>query len=177
MGDPGGIGPEIAVKAALDKRVRAICERSWWARATCRPVQQENPHARTAGRDFTSAKSTAEQGWRRSTRPHRDRGAMSGEYRGGGPAPHSETAIPAAASSSTAIHRFVARTTGLAPEDGILMLCLRAWRARVAHRARHAARQRAPGARHAFDERVVRTIRAVRDAPGQGSASSTQDRR
>ena len=26
MGDPGGIGPEIAVKAALDKRVRAICE-------------------------------------------------------------------------------------------------------------------------------------------------------
>ena len=26
MGDPGGIGPEIAVKAALDKRVRALCE-------------------------------------------------------------------------------------------------------------------------------------------------------
>jgi len=31
VGDPAGIGPEIAEKAAADERVRAVCEPCGWA--------------------------------------------------------------------------------------------------------------------------------------------------
>ena len=48
---------------------------------------------------------------------------MSGEYRAVVAAPHSETAIHAAGIEFDGYPSFVARTTGLAPEDGILMLC------------------------------------------------------
>jgi len=92
------------------------------------------------------------------------RGAMSGEYRAVVAAPHSETAIHAAGIEFDGYPSFVARTTGLAPEDGILMLCFEhgGREVRIAHVTLHASVRQALAM--ISTERVVRTIRAVRDA-------------
>ena len=92
------------------------------------------------------------------------RGAMSGEYRAVVAAPHSETAIHAAGIEFDGYPSFVARTTGLAPEDGILMLCFEhgGREVRIAHVTLHTSVRQALAM--ISTERVVRTIRAVRDA-------------
>ena len=89
------------------------------------------------------------------------RGAMSGDYAAVVAAPHSETAIHAAGIEFDGYPSFVARTAGLAPDDGILMLCFEhaGREVRIAHVTLHAS------VRDALEmittERVLRTIRAV----------------
>jgi 4-hydroxythreonine-4-phosphate dehydrogenase len=76
-------------------------------------------------------------------------------------APHAETAIHAAGFEFDGYPSFVARTAGLAPEDGILMLCFE-WRGRevrIAHVTLHASVRKSLGM--ITQARVLRTIRAT----------------
>ncbi len=166
MGDPGGIGPEIAVKAALDKRVRAICEPVVvGARDVLGLYSRKIRMVETPGREFHVGEIHAEHGLAALDAARTAiRGAMSGEYRAVVAAPHSETAIHAAGIEFDGYPSFVARTTGLAPEDGILMLCFEhgGREVRIAHVTLHTSVRQALAM--ISTERVVRTIRAVRDA-------------
>ena len=166
MGDPGGIGPEIAVKAALDKRVRAICE----------PVivgakDALEAHAgslknlslvETAPREFHVGEIHPEHGLAALDAARAAiHGAMAGHYHAVVAAPHSETAIHAAGIEFDGYPSFVARTAGLAPEDGILMLCFEhaGREVRIAHVTLHASVRKALAM--ITTERVLRTIQAV----------------
>lgn len=175
-GDPGGIGPEISIKAALDERVREICEPvvigdrgalalhakscglslrglSLVERTQLQPGELKigeiaAAHGRAA---LDSARAAIE-------------GALAGEYHAVVAAPHTESAIHAAGLQFDGYPSFVARTAGLAPEDGMLMLCF-AWQGRevrIAHVTLHA------GVMHALgmitQPRVLRTIRATHAA-------------
>ena len=170
MGDPGGIGPEISLKAALDKRVLAICEpvvvghraaleaHAKASRLSLRSVQ----FLETEPRPFQIGDIDAEHGLAALDAARTAiQGAMAGQYQAVVAAPHSETAIHAAGIAFDGYPSFVARTAGLAPEEGILMLCFpHAGReVRIAHVTLHA------GVRHALamisTERVLATIRAA----------------
>ncbi|MDQ5848557.1 MAG: 4-hydroxythreonine-4-phosphate dehydrogenase PdxA [Pseudomonadota bacterium] len=172
-GDPGGIGPEISIKAALDPAVRAICD----------PVLIGDggalkAHAKACGLSLKSVEVKE----RKQLKPGElkigeiraahgraaidsaetaIRGALSGEYDAVVAAPHTETAIHAAGIEFDGYPSFVARTAGLAPDDGILMLCFQhqGREVRIAHVTLHA------GVRKALElvtqERVLRTIDAV----------------
>ena len=166
MGDPGGIGPEIAVKAALDRRVRAICEPVVvGARDVLGLYSKKIRMVETERREFHVGEIHAEHGLAALDAARAAiRGAMSGEYRAVVAAPHSETAIHAAGVAFDGYPSFVARTTGLAPEDGILMLCFEhgGRELRIAHVTLHTSVRQALAM--ITTERVLRTIRAVRDA-------------
>jgi len=169
MGDPGGIGPEIAVKAALDKRVRAICEPVVvGARDVLGLYSKKIRMVETERREFHVGEIHAEHGLAALDAARAAiRGAMSGEYRAVVAAPHSETAIHAAGVAFDGYPSFVARTTGLAPEDGILMLCFEhgGREVRIAHVTLHTSVRQALAM--ITPERVLRTLRAVRDALGK----------
>lgn len=166
MGDPGGIGPEIAVKAALDKRVRAICEPVVvGARDVLGLYSKKIQLVETERREFAVGEIRPEHGLAALDAARAAiRGAMSGEYRAVVAAPHSETAIHAAGVAFDGYPSFVARTTGLAPEDGILMLCFEhgGREVRIAHVTLHISVRQALAM--ITPERVLRTLRAVRDA-------------
>jgi 4-hydroxythreonine-4-phosphate dehydrogenase len=91
-------------------------------------------------------------------------GALAGEYAAVVAAPHSETAIHAAGVAFDGYPSFVARTAGLAPEDGILMLCFRhaGREVRIAHVTLHSSVL--TSLKLITKERVLRTIRAVHEA-------------
>jgi 4-hydroxythreonine-4-phosphate dehydrogenase len=171
-GDPGGIGPEISIKAALDERVRAICdpvligdrgaleacglaldcvsivERKQLEPGELRIGEISAAHGRAA---LDSARTAIE-------------GALAGEYQAVVAAPHTETAIHAAGFEFDGYPSFVARTAGLAPEDGILMLCF-AWQGRevrIAHVTLHASVAKSLGM--ITQQRVARTILATHEA-------------
>ena len=169
MGDPGGIGPEIAVKAALDRRVRAICEPVVvGARDVLGLYSKKIRMVETERREFHVGEIHAEHGLAALDAARAAiRGAMSGEYRAVVAAPHSETAIHAAGVAFDGYPSFVARTTGLAPEDGILMLCFEhgGREVRIAHVTLHTSVRQALAM--ITPERVLRTLRAVRDALGK----------
>ena len=168
MGDPGGIGPEIAVKAALDKRVRAICE----------PVVVGAPDVlklyaplkslrvlETEKRKFHVGEIHAEHGLAALDAARTAiRGAVAGKFDAVVAAPHSETAIHAAGVEFDGYPSFVARTTGLAPDDGILMLCFEhgGREVRIAHVTLHISVRDA--LRLITRDRVLKTIRAVQAA-------------
>ena len=91
-------------------------------------------------------------------------GALAGEYAAVVAAPHSETAIHAAGVAFDGYPSFVARTAGLAPEDGILMLCFRhaGREVRIAHVTLHSSVL--TSLKLITKKRVLRTIRAVHEA-------------
>jgi 4-hydroxy-L-threonine phosphate dehydrogenase PdxA len=166
MGDPGGIGPEIAVKAALDERVRALCEPVLvGSRAVFGSLglSLKKTHlVETEAREFHVGEIHPEHGLAAleaaRTAIH---GAMAGHYHAVVAAPHSETAIHAAGIEFDGYPSFVARTAGLAPEDGILMLCFEhaGREVRIAHVTLHASVRKALAM--ITTERVLRTIQAV----------------
>jgi len=168
MGDPGGIGPEIAVKAALDKRVRAICEpvvvgapevlKFYRVPKTVQVVKTDN-------REFHVGEIHAEHGLAALDAARTAiQGAVAGKFDAVVAAPHSETAIHAAGVEFDGYPSFVARTTGLAPDEGILMLCFEhgGREVRIAHVTLHISVKDA--LRLISKERVLRTIRAVQTA-------------
>src|SRR5688500_17856583 len=128
-GDPAGIGPEIAVKAALDPAVLALC----------RPVLFTDPVVlRSHGVDPTKVEIVRVpfEGQLQLGKIQADHGraiiacaeaairaALAGEYAAVVAAPHTEAAIHAAGIEFDGYPSFVARVCGLPPEDGILMLC------------------------------------------------------
>jgi 4-hydroxy-L-threonine phosphate dehydrogenase PdxA len=89
------------------------------------------------------------------------RGAIAGRYAAVVAAPHSETAIHAAGIAFDGYPSFVARTAGLAPEEGILMLCFEhgGREVRIAHVTLHASVR--ASLNMISKERVLRTIHAV----------------
>ena len=91
-------------------------------------------------------------------------GAMAGMYAAVVAAPHSETAIHEAGIEFDGYPSFVARTTGLAPEDGILMLCFEHEKRemRIAHVTLHASVSAC--LERITEERVFRTVREVHAA-------------
>lgn len=174
-GDPAGIGPEIALKAALDPEVRGMCEPIVFGdRETlrihaaacglagevdsvrlveCAPLAQgELRIGQIAAAHGRAAIQSAEAAIR---------AALAGQIAAVVAAPHTEAAIHAAGVEFDGYPSFVARVTGLAPEDGVLMLCFeyQGREVRIAHVTLHASV--ATALRLITRERVVRTIRAV----------------
>jgi 4-hydroxythreonine-4-phosphate dehydrogenase len=169
IGDPGGIGPEISLKAALDPGVRALCEPVLVGARDVLEAQglplNNLRVVETPRREFHVGEIHPEHGHAALDAARAAiHGALAGEYAAVVAAPHSETAIHAAGIAFDGYPSFVARTTGLAPEDGILMLCFRHAKReiRIAHVTLHAS------LRHALEmisaDRVLRTIRAVAQA-------------
>jgi 4-hydroxythreonine-4-phosphate dehydrogenase len=168
LGDPAGIGPEIALKAALDERVRAIC----------RPVlvgdrRALEAHAALCGltpriRAFETA---ARIGWAGDElalleRRHFDEApleigkvgpvhgraavdaaraaveaALEGYVDAVVAAPQNEVAIKEAGIDFDGHPSFVARCAGVAPEDVFLMLCYDS--TRIVHATLHVGLVRA----------------------------------
>ena len=91
-------------------------------------------------------------------------GAIAGKFRAVVAAPHSETAIRAAGIDFDGYPSFVARCAGLAPEEGILMLCFahEGREVRIPHVTLHSSVRDAVAM--VSTERVLKTIRATHAA-------------
>jgi 4-hydroxy-L-threonine phosphate dehydrogenase PdxA len=164
-GDPAGIGPEISIKAARDPRVREICAPVLFGARevlalhgpvdglTIVEVEQARPRIGTIAPEHGRAALAAAE--------RAIRAAMSGEYAAVVGAPHTEAAIHAAGIAFDGYPSFVARVTGVAPQDAILMLCLQhdGREMRIAHVTLHASV--AEALRMISAERVLHTLRAV----------------
>jgi 4-hydroxythreonine-4-phosphate dehydrogenase len=166
-GDPAGIGPEIAFKAAMDPAVRAICEPVLFCdRAVLRshggdPAKVELVEVPFKGK-LRIGKIDADHGRAIiACAESAIRATLAGEYAAVVAAPHTEAAIHAAGIEFDGYPSFVARVCGLPPEDGILMLCFehQGREVRIAHATLHVSVQKALGL--VTRERVLKTIRAV----------------
>ena len=151
-GDPGGIGPEISLKAALDPAVRAIC----------RPIVIGDrgaleAHARVCGLSLRDI-SVLE---RKQLDPGELKIGQISPVHGRAAIDSAEAAIRAAGVEFDGYPSFVARVAGLPPEDGILMLCFEyeGREIRIAHVTLHASVRRC--LEMITEERVARTLRAV----------------
>ncbi len=165
LGDPAGIGPEIALKAALDPRVRAMARPLL---VGSRAVVET--HARLCGLSpalavFATADAIR---WPEDALPLLDvpaeaprlgeiaaahgraaidaaRAAIdvarAGKVDAVVAAPQTERAVKAAGIEFDGYPSFVARSTGLAPEDAFLMLCFDD--KRIVHTTLHASLKRA----------------------------------
>jgi 4-hydroxy-L-threonine phosphate dehydrogenase PdxA len=173
IGDPAGIGPEISIKAARDPAVLGVCRPvlvgdravlELHARACgltldgieLLPVKQDLPELGTiAPSHGRAAVAAAEKAIR---------GALEGRFAAVVGAPHTEAAVHAAGIDFDGYPSFVARVCGLAPEDGILMLCFRHGEreVRIAHVTLHASVRSALAM--ITVEKVAKTVRAAHDA-------------
>ena len=172
-GDPAGIGPEISLKAALDPAVTAICrptvigdrgvlevhakgcglslekiailERTHFKNEKLQIGKIAAAHGRAA---LDSAETAI-------------RAAMAGDFDAVVAAPHTESAIHAAGVEFDGYPSFVARVTGLAPEDGILMLCFgyQNREVRIAHVTLHTSVSNALVL--ITEAKVLKTLKAV----------------
>jgi 4-hydroxythreonine-4-phosphate dehydrogenase len=167
-GDPGGIGPEIALKAAASNEVRRICRpvlvgdrRALEAHAAaCALTARIDCFAHASDvtwRDGavplvereTLAPNELELG--RATAAHgraaiaSARGAIAaaldGDVEAVVAAPQSETSIKLAGVEFDGYPSFVARCTGVSPDDAFLMICFD--ETRIAHATLHVSVRRA----------------------------------
>ena len=183
-GDPAGIGPEIALKAALDARVRR----------TCRPLLVGDPaavemHAKAAGLSprFNVIAKAGDADWsngavnlldagdgtnvpvefgkvdaaygRASLAAARRaiQGALAGEVEAVVAAPQTERSIAAAGIAFDGYPSFVARETGTPVNDVYLMICFDD--VRIVHATLHVSVREAMAL--ITRERVERVIRVV----------------
>jgi 4-hydroxythreonine-4-phosphate dehydrogenase len=183
-GDPAGIGPEIALKAALDRSVRALC----------RPLLVGDPaaveiHARAAGlsprlnvitelgsADWSDGAvnlliahdnanvpvkfGTVEAAYGRASLASARRAiqvALSGDVDAVVAAPQTERSIHAAGISFDGYPSFVARETGTPVNDVYLMICFDD--VRIAHATLHVSVREAVSL--ITPDRVERVIRVV----------------
>ena len=161
-GDPAGIGPEIALKAALDARVRSLC----------RPLLVGDPaavemHARTSGLSpsLRVLKKPSEAQWSDGTVELLDacdgsnvrvkigtvdaaygraslasagraiKAALAGDVEAVVAAPQTERSIAAAGIAFDGYPSFVARETGTPVNDVYLMICFD--QSRIVHATLH----------------------------------------
>ena len=171
-GDPAGIGPEIAFKAAMDPALRAICQPILFTdRAVLRSHGGDPSRVELVEVPF--------EGTLQIGKIHADHGraiiacaeaairaTLAGEFDAVVAAPHTEAAIHAAGIEFDGYPSFVARVCGLPPEDGILMLCFQhqGREVRIAHVTLHISVRRAIELMSL--ERILRTIRAVHEVLG-----------
>jgi len=181
-GDPAGVGPEIAIKAALDTRVRGLC----------RPLLVGDPaavdlHCRAAGlsptirvveavadADWTSNSvnlldardgsnvpvqiGTIDAAYGRASLASARRAiqaALKGEVEAVVAAPQTERSIAAAGITFDGYPSFVARETGTPVNDVYLMICFD--RSRIVHATLHVSVREAVGL--ITQERIERVIR------------------
>jgi 4-hydroxythreonine-4-phosphate dehydrogenase len=173
LGDPSGIGPEISLKAALDPAVRKMC----------RPIlvgdrRVLEVHARACGLPLEGVEMIERRQLEASElrlgeiAPAHGRSALdsakaaidaalSGKVQAVVAAPHHETAIHRAGIEFDGYPSFVARACGLAPEDGVLMLCFRYGEreVRIAHVTLHTSVVSALSLLTA--RRIFKTLKAV----------------
>ena len=170
-GDPAGIGPEISLKAARDPRVLELCQpvlvgsREVLALHSpgtalddlyIRDVKHAPPRlgevAPEHGRAALEIAAVAIEG------------ALNGKYDAVVGAPHTEAAIHAAGIKFDGYPSYVARLCGLAPEDGVLMLCFahEGREVRIAHVTLHAGVKQALGM--ITRPRIIHTVRAAEAA-------------
>lgn len=172
-GDPAGIGPEISLKAARDPAVLELCRPVLFGdRAVLElharscgftlegveivEVRQKRPRLGTVAPEHGRAALAAAK--------RAIRAALAGDFAAVVGAPHTETAIHAAGIAFDGYPSFVARTCGLAPADAFLMLCFchGEREVRIAHATLHTSVRAA--LEMISKERIVKTVRAVRDA-------------
>ena len=172
-GDPAGIGPEISLKAALDPEVRALCAPTLVGDRSALEVhgkacalslegisilerEQLRPGELKLGTIAAAHGLAALDSAETAVRA-----AMAGDFDAVVAAPHTESAIHAAGVEFDGYPSFVARVAGLAPEDGILMLCFEheGREVRIAHVTLHVSVARALQLIDA--DRIVKTLRAV----------------
>jgi 4-hydroxythreonine-4-phosphate dehydrogenase len=185
LGDPAGIGPEIALKAALDRRVLEICEPvlvgdaealAWHAKACginarIHMVQSADQPAITGPEDVTLmaldhfsaeplriGKIAAAHG-RSAIESARVaiQAAMAGDVHAVVACPQTEYAIKEAGIEFDGYPSFVARCTGTPVDDAFLMLCFDS--SRIVHTTLHVS------LRHALEliteARVLNVITAT----------------
>jgi 4-hydroxythreonine-4-phosphate dehydrogenase len=184
LGDPAGIGPEIALKAVLDERVRALCRpvlvgdrRALLAHAEHCALAPDIRSFRAAGeidwdgggtllvdldqfsREPLELGAVRAQHGRAAVDAARVaiKAAMDGHLDAVVAAPQTETAIKLAGIEFDGYPSFVARTTGMAAEDAFLMLCFD--KMRIVHATLHTSLQKAIAL--VTEERVGKAIRAA----------------
>lgn len=187
LGDPSGIGPEIALKAALDPQVRALC----------RPIlvgdrEALDAHAKAIGLSprFLTFERATEAAWqdgaislleRRNYRPGEFalgqvdavhgraaldaartaiEAAMSGAVEAVVAAPQTEKSIALAGVHFDGYPTFVARCAGVDPNDAYLMICF--GETRIVHTTLHVSLRRALDL--ITRERVTHVIRSADSA-------------
>ncbi len=169
LGDPAGIGPEVALKAALDPRVTSVC----------RPLLVGNPaalalHAKSCGLEPSDAEmlpipgAAPELGKVRAAHGAQAidaaraaiAAALAGEVEAVVAAPHTERAVKDAGIDFDGYPGLVAACAGVPKDDVYLMLCF--GRMRIAHLSLHMALARAVTL--ATRERVLRVIETTNDA-------------
>src|SRR5216684_2705480 len=154
IGDPAGIGPEIALKAALDPQVRSIC----------RPLLVGDrgalkAHATACGLalNLRCVARAADASWSDGALILLERKQFQPDelHIGAIAAPHGEAALDSAKAA------FVARCTGVPPEDAFLMICFDhgGTEMRIAHATLHASLRRA--IKLVTRDRVVNAIRSA----------------
>lgn len=185
-GDPAGIGPELCMKAALSPEVTSICRPVIFCD---RQVLSEHAKSCGIDIELTGNKAVAEIDWAKSGvnfidldlfgdkefrlgETNADNGkaavdcgaaaiqaAVAGEVQAVVAAPQTEKSIHLAGIEFDGYPSFVARQTGLAPDDVYLMICFDKFR--IAHCTLHAS------VRDSLDliteERVRHVIGAVND--------------
>lgn len=187
LGDPAGIGPEIALKAALDPRVTEACETLLVGDERALRAHAEACGLAPAIRAYRSA---AEVAWRESgvkllgldtlrnealalgaIRPAHGRAAieaaraaiaaaLAGHVDAVVAAPQTEAAIQQAGIAFDGYPGFVASCTGVAAEDAYLMLCFDAMR--IVHMTLHCPLARAVA--QVTRPRVLRVIEETHEA-------------
>ena len=190
-GDPAGIGPEVALKAALDPSVRRICRpllvgdrgalEAHAAACGLAPHIQSVPRA--AGSSWEDGAvnllerrqlAPGELHIGAIAAPHGEAAldsakaaidaALAGEVDAVVAAPQTESAIKLAGIRFDGYPGFVARCTGMSPEDAFLMICFesRGKEMRITHATLHTS------LRHAIDlvtrSRVLNAIRSTDSA-------------
>lgn len=155
LGDPAGVGPEIALKAALDARVTRICQPVLFGdpavleeqASRCGIKWSKDAVALVPLRHFASERLEIGQIRAAHGRAAVDaagtaiKAALKGEVAAVVAAPHTELAIKQAGIEFDGYPSFVARCTGVAPEDAFLMICFDA--TRIAHATLHLSLRRA----------------------------------
>jgi 4-hydroxythreonine-4-phosphate dehydrogenase len=155
LGDPAGVGPEIALKAALDPRVTRVCQPVLFGdpavlekqAALCGIKWSKNDVELVALEHFASERLEIGQIRAAHGRAAVDaaraaiNAALHGEVAAVVAAPHTELAIKQAGFEFDGYPSFVARCTGVAPEDAFLMICFDA--TRIVHATLHLSLRRA----------------------------------
>jgi 4-hydroxy-L-threonine phosphate dehydrogenase PdxA len=166
IGDPCGIGPEIALKASLSPQVRAACRPGVVGDPAVIAAQAEAGegevsvlsaaflppgHVRFGAADAETGRAAL------ASAAAAIRAAREGRLHAVVAAPQNQTAIAAAGIAFDGHPGFVARETGLPPEDVFLMLCFDA--TRIVHVTLHVPLRRALDL--ITPERVLRALRAA----------------
>jgi 4-hydroxythreonine-4-phosphate dehydrogenase len=173
VGDPSGIGPEISLKAALDPAVRKMCRPILFGDRRLIEVHARACNLQLDGIELVERRQLDPKELRLGEiAPAHGRAALdsakaaidaalAGKVQAVVAAPHHETAIHQAGIAFDGYPSFVARTCGLAPEDGILMLCFRYddREVRIAHVTLHTSVVNALSL--LTKERISNTVKAV----------------